>query len=219
MKELLDKIRRLPQVNEPQEGGQAWYHEGVKLAIVRIPKCGSLAIKAGVEGLPGVDAAPLERRPGMKYVAMLRDPVERWASGFSTWLTLQVNHEKIKSYEALVMLDDIDCKEYIFDTICFDGHTSPQSSIMTPLSPILGNVELFPVTRRAEFYEWVAKRGFLVTPHEMHGTASDPEGVHFKLYCRTMRLLDTPSYRKKIEKYYHTDRILYTEALCRPREA
>jgi hypothetical protein len=59
-------------------------------------------------------------------ICILRDPVERWVSGFTTYVSLWIlsagyNSEQfIASYNRLI-------EKFIFDIVVFDDHTMPQT--------------------------------------------------------------------------------------------
>jgi hypothetical protein len=67
-----------------------------------------------------------------KCVVVLRDPIERWISGFATYVSSWIlgpgygSDHFLEDYNALV-------ERFVFDTVVFDDHTTPQSVFVSQL--------------------------------------------------------------------------------------
>jgi hypothetical protein len=114
-------------------GGRILYDNRTKqnILLVHIPKCASSWIKAvfkhswhwnykqgfGIESMPD----PLDKiipQASTRYVTVLRDPIQRWITGFV--------QTKIREHT------DMSWKK-IFDKVDFDNHTEPQISFLDGL--------------------------------------------------------------------------------------
>jgi hypothetical protein len=72
-----------------------------------------------------------------KMFAFVRDPVDRWVSGFATYATLHLCSQNFGSDHFVEDYTDL-TERIIFDTVYFDDHTAPQSIYISQLTdPIL----------------------------------------------------------------------------------
>lgn len=67
-----------------------------------------------------------------QFIVVLRDPIDRWISGFGTYAALYIlnshygSDHYLKDYNVLT-------EKFIFDTLIFDDHTTPQSKFVAQL--------------------------------------------------------------------------------------
>lgn len=73
------------------------------------------------------------RRTHVKCVVLLRDPVERWVSGFATYCASYVLGHGYGSKYFIRDYNDL-TERIIFDNLVFDDHTEPQSSFVSQLT-------------------------------------------------------------------------------------
>lgn len=72
-----------------------------------------------------------------KMFAFVRDPIDRWVSGFATYATLHLCTQNFGSDHFVEDYTDL-TERIIFDTVYFDDHTTPQSVYISQLTdPIL----------------------------------------------------------------------------------
>jgi hypothetical protein len=59
-------------------------------------------------------------------ILILRDPVERWISGITTYINLWILYNEYNSDQFITDYNKL-VERFIFDTVVFDDHTMPQS--------------------------------------------------------------------------------------------
>lgn len=74
-----------------------------------------------------------EQKHKVKAVVVLRDPIDRWISGFATYCASYILGY---GYGSDHFVEDYNCltERIIFDNLVFDDHTEPQSTFVNQLS-------------------------------------------------------------------------------------
>jgi hypothetical protein len=210
MSMLLETIKGLDKVQpdwDPPTATAVSHRE--RIGIVLVPKCGSTSLEAALESA-GCFEPDEGIRPTYRYAAMVREPVDRWASGFATWVAANAHDGAVGDEEAKQFLGDPDVRNYVLARLVFDRHTAPQCWY---LAPFLAQVTLFDVDNRRPFYAWCADRGCPLEEHDLHRTADFEEGsVHKTVWLQASALVARVPVGDRIANYYQKDMRLYRRA-------
>jgi len=180
------------------------------ICFVLIPKNAHLSMQYTLEN-QGFKRGFIKNISGkMKYSAIIRDPVSKWATGFATYLTNCVNNKVITEYNAYKIFNSWGCIDYIFKIIEFDIHTVKQRSIINQF--VNQDIKLFDIKNLDPLIKYFNENGVNITGIDTaHITENfDHEGFHYKIYKIINEFLFShQAYCDLIKQYYSNDLKLY----------
>lgn len=116
----------------PRRASNTWWRHPYGSAVrmqdwiyVPIPKCASTWTKDVWKPSRECDFMTEQQSSAVSHVVVLRDPVERWVSGFAQ--CQGGNDPRGQNHWQRLGWD------WVFDTVIFDNHTEPQSSFLAGL--------------------------------------------------------------------------------------
>lgn len=112
------------------------YNEKIKNIYINIPKNASTNIRFAIEhqGFVGVNLLKSKSFPEYESaVVVLRDPVDRWISGITTYLSLNhAGHFLVDDFLNYIKTHGKWLLEILFERVSFDDHTERQVYFLKP---------------------------------------------------------------------------------------
>jgi len=113
--------------------GQGWFCKNKKIFAIDISKNAS---SSGKQFFKNNNFAPSNFNDKNvnpeKFIAILRDPIERWISGLAEYIAGDYGNLKFKNVSDCFFNNEL-LETLIFDQIVFDGHTLPQIAYLQGL--------------------------------------------------------------------------------------
>ena len=113
---------------------------------LNIPKNASSMFKQLFNTWSFVNFQNIKQQPSSEYIAILRDPTDRWISATAEYLvgkysTLGPKNNTLTDLEIIQVLESNFFQNLLFDFVIFDGHSLPQCWFLQQLN--LQNIKFF----------------------------------------------------------------------------
>ena len=171
--------------------GECWADESRGIAYIHIPKNASSFVKGVLMGARGFWHHSETLIKCNENLIMLRDPIDRWASGIAQYL-----------YNSKLNIPD----DEIFEKITFDDHTDLQTYFLTGVD--LSNATFIKVDEnlRSNLSSWMIARGYLTNvniAHAYNASHSDDRATIKTKY--TKLVAENPEYMLKLKEHFKQD--------------
>lgn len=141
---------------------------------------------------------------GTEVICLVRDPLDRWISGISTYCCLHLLNQNygsdmfVENYNTLV-------ERLIFDNIVFDDHTTPQIEFINTI-PVDKNIVYFLAEKKSLIKKLSDYLGYTLNYnlHEINENSTE-NNYDQKRISDLLSLKLNSYYKDKIARRYHRD--------------
>jgi hypothetical protein len=190
--------------------GESFLSPDKKYSYINIPKNASSMFKQLFNTWSFVNFQNIKQQPSREYIAILRDPTDRWISATAEYLvgkysTLGPKNNTLTDLEIIQVLESNFFQNLLFDFVIFDGHSLPQCWFLQQLN--LQNIKFFyfdkTVNERVSVYT-----GTTYNNHWINQSLTFSKKSIIITYLKNLIDSDA-SLRNIIDKHYYADHKLF----------
>lgn len=183
------------------------YNEKIKNIYINIPKNASTNIRAAIVNNEFCSLNLLKSNFFPNYessVVVLRDPIERWISGITTYLNLYVADKNDLDSFLKGIKDNKWFFELLFEKITFDDHTEKQIYFLKPFD--LSNCFYFYLDNMFEFRfsQFYLGEGIKINFNHEFKNIKTNDSVH-KFFTEFLFDSKNAKYKERLKKHYAED--------------
>jgi hypothetical protein len=183
------------------------YHEKIKNIYINIPKNASTNIRTAIMNSNFTGMNTLQSKIFPEYdsaVVVLRDPIQRWISGITTYLNNYViGLNQVGDF--LKNLENNKCfMELLFERVSFDDHSEKQVYFLKPFD--LSNSYFFYLDELFElrFSQFYAGEGVKIDFNHSNKNYNSRDPVH-QFFTEFLADYKNQTYKEKLKKHFEED--------------
>jgi len=198
----------------PSAFGQCLVNETDKICLITIPKCGSVSLKSSLEKTKMFTATTVNNisnlnDPGWIFICVIRNPLERWISGFVQYVYILFCSGEGNKKECRNVL--YKKTQQIFEQFTFDAHTETQVSYLNYFKEYIDKpIIFFKLDKINELYKWFSDHGYNIEKTKKNISNDIPLKKEINSILKTF-INNNSIYKDKINEYHKDDWCLYKE--------
>lgn len=147
----------------------------------------------------------------VKCIVLLRDPIERWVSGFATYCSTYILNSGYTLERFAQDYNELS-ERLIFDNLQFDDHTEPQVTFVNQLNSKFQKEYVLLGDTSSQLLKTISSiHGYPLSPWTVE--ANESKGTHTRIILDFMRERLTANLKNKIINSYHKDYELLKQVL------
>jgi hypothetical protein len=200
-------LSRLRKGDYKGSTAECFIHKKKETAFILIQKCATKSMMKSLRSAKLTKVASFFNSidyENYEVAAIIRNPIDRWISGFATWLAIKEHNGEASYDELLSIFDNEDEINYIIKQVAFDVHTRPQVNF---IEPVLSKIKLFDITQVEKVFKWLKSKGIKAQNIHIHRTGDFAEdSIHRVAYNKTKKLIeDNEELYNSVVNYYKED--------------